>query len=165
VAAPKRWTARIVPPYPITVAIEDDSDSPFAFGAIADISESGACVWTDADLTVGRTLSFRVSFANPPDVQKVVGVVVWTEVADHNAPGTRRSGVAWIHATRECRRRLLDIAGRATRPREAEDYPFQARWTVLPPHLEAQSSRPGEPPSCDSASKWSKRAVRDPQAP
>jgi len=133
-AAPKRQTARIVPPHPITVAIEEDGDSPFAFGAIADISESGACVWTDAELTVGATLSFRVSFASPPDVHEVVGVVVWSKVAHGDQRGTRSFGVAWVHATRECRRRLLDIAGRARRPRGAEEYPFQVRWRVLPPH-------------------------------
>jgi len=131
-AGPKRQTARIVPPHPITIAIEQDSDAPVAYGVIADISESGACVWTDADLVVGSTLTFRISFADPPDVHEVVGVVAWAEAGHHDRRGTRRSGVAWLHATRECRRRLLDIAGRAMRPRAAEQYPFQARWTVLP---------------------------------
>jgi hypothetical protein len=134
VAAPKRQTARIVPPHPITVAIQDDSGAPFAFGVIADISETGACVWTDANLVVGATLSFRVSFANPSDVHEALGVVMWSEAGHHDSRGTRRSGVTWVHATSECHRRLLDIAGRAMRPRVAEDYPFQARWTVLPPH-------------------------------
>jgi PilZ domain len=133
-AAPKRQTARIVPPHPITVAIEEDGVSPFAFGAIADISESGACVWTDAELPVGAALSFRISFANPPEVHEVVGVVVWSTVAHGDRQATPRSGVAWVHATWECRRRLLDIAGRAMRPRAAEEYPFQVRWRVLPSH-------------------------------
>jgi len=130
VAAPRRQTARVVPPHPITVAIQEDSGAPFAFGVIADISETGACVWTDADLVVGATLAYRISFANPSDVQKAVGVVVWSEKAHHDSLGTRRSGVAWVHATRQCHRRLFDLAGRAMRPHETEDYPFQARWTV-----------------------------------
>jgi len=136
VTVSKRQTARIVPPHPITVAIEESGDTPFAFGVIADISETGGCVWTSANLMVGATLRFRVSFANPPDIQEVVGVIVWSEVVEDDWRGTRKYGVAWVRATRECTRRLLGLAGRAMRPLEAEDYPFQARWNVPPPHSE-----------------------------
>lgn len=130
-SAPRRLTPRIVPPSPITVAIEDDAGFAVAYGVIADISGNGACVWTDAALAVGTTLSFRISFAQPPDVHEVVGVVVWNETADSGARGTRRAGVEWLGATRACRERLRDLAGQAVQPPESEQYPFQVRWKVL----------------------------------
>lgn len=130
-SAPRRLTARIVPPSPITVAIEDDGGSAVAYGVVADISGSGACVWTDAALAVGTNLVFRISFAQPPDVHEVIGVVVWSEaVADPDSRGTRSAGVEWLGASRACRERLRDLAGRAVQPRENEKYPFQVRWQV-----------------------------------
>lgn len=132
-SAPRRLTPRIVPPSPITVAIEDDAGYSVAYGVIADISGSGACVWTDASLAVGTTLSFRISFAEPPDVHDVVGVVVWSEAeADPAARGTRRAGVEWLGASRACRERLRSLAGGAVQPGESEQYPFQFRWKVAP---------------------------------
>jgi len=113
------------------VAIEDEAGLPVAYGVIADISGNGACVWTDATLPVGTTLSFRISFAQPPEVHEVVGVVVWCELAtEAEGRGSRRSGVEWLGATRACRERLRELAGRAVEPAEAEQFPFQARWKV-----------------------------------
>jgi hypothetical protein len=130
-AAPRRLTPRIVPPSPITLAIEDDTGEAVAYGVIADISGGGACVWTDALLTVGQTLSFRISFAEPPDVHELVGVVVWTEPPrESEGRGGRRSGVEWLGATRACRERLRELAGRAVQPTGYEKYLFQARWKV-----------------------------------
>ena len=128
---PRRLTPRIVPASPITVAIQDDDAYPVAYGVIADISGTGSCVWTDVDLTVGATLTFRISFAQPPEVHEVVGVVVWCELAtEAEGRGSRRSGVEWLGATRACRERLRELAGRAVEPAEAEQFPFQARWKV-----------------------------------
>jgi hypothetical protein len=116
------------------VAIEDEAGLPVAYGVIADISGNGACVWTDATLPVGTTLSFRISFAQPPDVHHVVGVVVWSEAAAAGSEerGTRGAGVEWLGATRACRERLRELAGRAVQPPEREQYPFQVRWKVVP---------------------------------
>jgi hypothetical protein len=98
---------------------------------IADISGGGACVWTDAALTVGRTLSFRISFPEPPDVHELVGVVVWAEPPpESEGRGTHRSGIEWLGATRACRERLRELAGRAVQPEGHESYLFQARWRV-----------------------------------
>jgi PilZ domain len=133
----KRVTPRIVPPSPITVAVEDDAGHPVAYGVIVDISGSGACLWMDAELAVGATLLFRISFAEPPDVHEVVGEIVWSEaVPDPDGRGGRRCGIEWVGATRACRERLRDLAGRAVRPVEAERYPFQVRWRVAPPRSE-----------------------------
>jgi hypothetical protein len=127
---PRRLTPRIVPNSPITVAIQDDYGQPVAYGVIADVSGSGSCVWTDSPLTVGMTLTFRVSFAQPAEVHELIGVVVWCELAtEAGGRGSVRSGVEWLGATRACRERLRELAGRAVEPAgEAERYPFQVRW-------------------------------------
>jgi hypothetical protein len=130
-AAPRRLTPRIVPPSPITLAIEDEKGETVAYGVVADISGAGACVWTDAALAVGQTLSFRISFAEPPDVQELLGVVVWTEESRQSEScRTRRSGIEWLGATRACRERLREMAGRAVQPAGSEAYLFQERWKV-----------------------------------
>jgi hypothetical protein len=137
-AAARRLTPRIVPPSPITLAIEDDTGEPVAYGVIADVSGAGACVWTDAALSVGQTLSFRISFAESPDVHELVGVVVWTEPpSESDGRGARRSGVEWLGATRPCRERLRELAGRAVQPAGQETYLFQARWEVGRPTRDA----------------------------
>jgi hypothetical protein len=137
-AAARRLTPRIVPPSPITLAIEDDSGESVAYGVIADISGAGACIWTDAALTVGQTLSFRISFPEPPDVHELVGVIVWTEPSrEPDGGGARRSGVEWLHATRACRERLRELAGRAVEPAGRETYLFEARWKVDRPTRDA----------------------------
>ena len=128
--APRRLTPRIVPPNPITIAVEHVG-TPVAYGVVADISGTGACVLADVALTVGQSLSFRISFAGSPDVHEIVGVVVWTEPAA--SPGeASRSGVEWLGTTRACRERFRELAGRAVQPAEAETYLFQARWRVGP---------------------------------
>jgi hypothetical protein len=128
--APRRLTPRIVPNSPITVAIQDDYGQPVAYGVIADVSGSGSCVWSDSPLTVGMTLTFRVSFAQPAEVHELIGVVVWSELANEaEGRGSFRSGVEWLGATRACRERLRELAGRAVEPAgEIEQYPFQVRW-------------------------------------
>jgi len=135
--APRRLTPRIVPASPITVAIERAGE-PTAYGVVADISGSGACVWTDAVLAVGETLSLRISFAGSPDVHEVVGAVVWMEPS-RDAEGGRawRSGIEWLGATRACRERLRELAGRAVKPAGRETYLFQARWKVRGPARDA----------------------------
>jgi hypothetical protein len=122
-----------VPPSPITVAVEDDAGNPVAYGVIADISGTGACLWTDAALAIGVTLVFRISFADPPAVHELVGEVVWREAApDPDGHAGRRHGIEWIGATRACRERLRELAGQALQPLEAQEYPFQVRWRVAP---------------------------------
>ena len=49
----QRLTPRIVPPNPISVAVERKGGPLVAYGLIADISGNGACVWTDGHLEVG----------------------------------------------------------------------------------------------------------------
>jgi hypothetical protein len=105
---------------------------PLAYGVIADISESGGCVWTDAHLSVEATLDFQISFPCPPEMYDVTGHVVW---ARDCLPGgghrSRRYGIQWTATTARYRRRLRELADRAVPPRELSPYRFQKPWTVM----------------------------------
>jgi len=128
----QRLTPRIVPPSPITVSVEQKDGPPVAYGVVADISGTGACVWTDAHLAVGATMGFRISFAEPPEIHELVGRVVWDRSAlpERGRRNTARCGVRWLDATRACRVRLRDLAQRAIPPSPSEQQRFQKAWRV-----------------------------------
>ena len=86
----RRGSARIVPRSPITVAIEEDG-VPKAYGAVANISEGGACIWTDAGLDSGAAVELRLSFPRGSQPLLAEGVVVWGDPGR----GTRRFGLRW----------------------------------------------------------------------
>jgi hypothetical protein len=106
--------------------MDDVLGVPLGYGVIANISETGACVWTNQELDPGMRLSLRVSFANPPEVHEITGDVVWT---DDNAgggffhAGVRRYGVEWRDATSSCVRRVRELALRALSGRAAHTPP------------------------------------------
>jgi hypothetical protein len=129
---PQRLTPRIVPPSPITVAVEQRNGPPVAYGVVADISRTGACVWTDSHLAVGATMGFRISFAEPPEVHELLGRVVWDRAAlpERGRLNAARCGVQWLDATRACRVRLRDLAQRAVPPALSEQHRFQKAWRV-----------------------------------
>jgi hypothetical protein len=107
----------VVPPTPITVAIDDEETGLcLCYGVIANVSESGACVWTNGLLTTGARLVLRVSFANPPEVHETRGQVVWENEAPAQggemSPGLRRIGVEWLDASQSCVQRLRELAAR-----------------------------------------------------
>jgi len=108
---PPRQRARIVPPDPITVAIEDDHGLPLAYGVIANVSEAGACVWTDGRLDPGARLALRVSFPRPAEVHDVAAVVVWADEdgGGDGRPG-RRYGLQWHDASSACVLRVRHLA-------------------------------------------------------
>ena len=74
----QREAVRIVPRSPITVAIQDGG-VPFAYGVVANISEGGACIWTDVSLEPGHDVSLRLSFPRGSQPLDAEGVVVWCE--------------------------------------------------------------------------------------
>ena len=51
---PTRLRARIVPPNPITVAIDDENGLPLGYGVVANVSDAGGCVWTDSTWSPAR---------------------------------------------------------------------------------------------------------------
>jgi hypothetical protein len=129
----QRLTPRIVPPSPITVAIERSNGAVLAYGVVADISGTGACVWTDEHLDVGATLRFRISFAQPPEVHDLVGAVVWDRDAlpERGRTNTARCGVRWLGSTQPCRNRLRELAQRAVPPARADRQRFERPWHVV----------------------------------
>ena len=129
----ERRSPRIVPPAPITVAIEEDEGPLVAYGVIADISGSGACVWTDAHLAIGTNLRFRISFAHPPEVHEMAGAVVWVRDDRNRRTLTNafQCGIEWLGATQACRIRLRALAQRAVPPSQPGRQPYEKAWIVL----------------------------------
>lgn len=99
----------------MTVAIEDEGGLTLGYGVIANVSESGACVWTDGVLSAGARLLLRVSFAQLCEVHEIGGLVVWesAEISTRGS-GMRRFGVEWRDASAACVARLRQLALRAT---------------------------------------------------
>jgi hypothetical protein len=108
---PTRQRARIVPPSPITVAIDDENALPLGYGVIANVSDAGSCIWTDTRLEPGARLSLRVSFPHPAEVHEAAALVVWGDEGEDRA-GTRmlRYGLRWKDASSACVRRLREVA-------------------------------------------------------
>ncbi len=88
----ERANARFVPRRSVTIAFEN-RENPTAYGVVANLSESGACVWTDARIDVGQHLLLQLSFAREPLPVPAEGRVVWTGPIT-NTPG-RRCGLKW----------------------------------------------------------------------
>jgi hypothetical protein len=83
---------RFVPRRSLTVAFETPPH-PTSYGLVANISEGGACVWTDTGVEVGQQLSLSLSVARSAHAISAEGRVVWLGAAG-SAPG-RRCGVKW----------------------------------------------------------------------
>jgi hypothetical protein len=88
----QRGAVRIVPRSPITVALQK-SGAPYAYGVVANISEAGACLWTDATLDPGTSLNLRLSFPRGSQPLDADGVVVWGE--PRGEARARRYGLEW----------------------------------------------------------------------
>jgi hypothetical protein len=90
------------------VAIDDhDTGARLCYGVIADVSETGACVWTSGAVAAGSRLVFRVSVCSP-DRQAVAGRVVWASQDAGSA--LRRFGVEWQEAASPCVRLIRERA-------------------------------------------------------
>jgi Tfp pilus assembly protein PilZ len=107
----ERSTTRYVPVLPVSVAIESQPRGT-AYGVIADISEGGACVWTDAPLAVGQRLQLALSFPREPQPVAAQGRVVWSDGPP--AVSSSRCGLQWAGAAspeaRERLRRLIAVS-------------------------------------------------------
>jgi len=106
----ERSAIRVVPKSAITVAIEEEG-AVRAYGVVANISEAGACVWTDATLDVGQDLMFALSFPHEPQPLETRGRVVWAGPTP--TEGTVRYGLQWSSPTRAERARLKELIGSA----------------------------------------------------
>jgi len=102
----QRGAVRIVPRSPITVAIQDGG-VPYAYGVVANISEGGACIWTDVGLDPGTSLSLRLSFPRRSQPLDADGVVVWGE--PRGEARARRYGLQWTDQSAPRLERLKGI--------------------------------------------------------
>lgn len=92
----KRRAVRVVPSRAITVAIEDHG-VPRAYGVVANISETGACVLTNGAFRVGERLLLQLSFAREPVPLETVGDVVWSGATQDR--GVLRYGLQWAEGS------------------------------------------------------------------
>jgi Tfp pilus assembly protein PilZ len=92
----KRTTVRFVPRRPVTALLEDQDLVPVALAQVADISEGGVCLWTDAEVRAGDLLILQLSFPQELRPFQAAGRVVWTRGAD---AARGQCGVAWAATT------------------------------------------------------------------
>jgi hypothetical protein len=94
---PPRQRTRIVPHRPLTVGINDENGLPLGYGIIPNLSEVGACLWTNRELERGGRLVLGVSFGHPAEIHEIVAWVVWTREGEDplGGPPMRRYGLQW----------------------------------------------------------------------
>jgi len=126
-----RQRQRIVAPRPITVGIDDENGLPLGYGVIANVSEAGACVWTNSHLEPAGRLVLRVRFGQPAAVQEVAARVVWTREDDDPLGGApmRRFGLQWQDFSSAYVPRLLHLVREASGERRTGSHS-----AVKPPH-------------------------------
>jgi hypothetical protein len=89
-----RAHVRGIPRTPLTVAFEEAGE-PLAYGAVANISVGGACVWTAAHFDVGQHLSLRLSAARQTQPLEAPAVVIWERESPDEGEQTHRYGLQW----------------------------------------------------------------------
>jgi Tfp pilus assembly protein PilZ len=90
----ERGAVRVIPRQPVTVVIGTQDLRPVARGAVADISEAGACFWThEGAFAVGDRLILMLSFDESQSLQ-AAGRVVWS-APDRVHEGSSRYGLQW----------------------------------------------------------------------
>ena len=105
----ERSTVRVVPKNAITVVIEN-LGLPLAYGVVANISDAGACVWTNGQFSIGETVALRLSFAREAQPFEASGHVVWGEPeAGAGGKETLRYGLVWDEASAAERTRLKSL--------------------------------------------------------
>jgi hypothetical protein len=100
---------RIIPGDAITVAI-GHHDIPCAYGAVANISGNGGCIWTDGRFRVGESLRLCLSFAREHQPVEAYGRVMWCEASEDDA--TVRYGFQWQETARAEQDRLARLLAR-----------------------------------------------------
>ena len=101
-----RANARFVPSRSVTVVFEG-RETTRAYGVVANLSEGGACVWSDAHLKAGERVTLAVSFARASRPVPADARIVWT--GPGSRPGASRYGVEFDPETTEAAhlRRLI----------------------------------------------------------
>ena len=105
----ERVAVRVIPRSAVTVAL-GNHDLPRAYGVVANISEAGACVWTNGAFRTGDSLVLRLSFAHEGQPFQAAGTVVWSEQG-RDQGDTLRYGLRWAHASGPQHDRLKTLIG------------------------------------------------------
>jgi len=109
----QRSAVRIIPRSPITVALQE-AGTPVAYGVVANISEGGACIWTNAHLEPGKSVHLRLSFPRGSQPVDAEGVVVWGRPQKEATAEGLRYGLQWsdqASGRKERLARMLKVAG------------------------------------------------------
>ena len=107
-----RAFVRATPRTPMTVAFERTGE-PFAYGAVANISEGGACIWTAQQFGVGQRLSIRLSAPRLLQPLQAPAEVVWGTEEAVPERETHRYGLRWVEPSPAYRtgiRQLLSLS-------------------------------------------------------
>ena len=103
----ERAAVRVIPRSAVTVAIENPA-YPLAYGVVANISDIGACVWTNGAFAIGDSIVLRLSFPQEPQPLQAAGRIVW-EDPERDPKGALRLGLQWSHATGPAHARLKEM--------------------------------------------------------
>lgn len=121
-----RHGPRIVAPTPIRVGIDDENGLPLGYGIIPNVSEAGACVWTNSHLEPAARLVLRIRFGhNPAEVCEIAARVVWMR-EEHDPLGgapMRRFGLQWQDSSSAHVPRLLHLVREASGERRTGSHP------------------------------------------
>jgi Tfp pilus assembly protein PilZ len=103
----ERSAVRVVPKNAITLVIENQG-LPLAYGVVANISDAGACVWTNGQFSIGESVALRLSFAREVQPFEAKGHVVWGE-PEAGGKETLRYGLEWDEVPPPERARLKSL--------------------------------------------------------
>jgi Tfp pilus assembly protein PilZ len=98
----ERGAVRVVPKRAITIVIEHQG-LPLAYGVVANISDNGACVWTNGRFEVGERLELRLSFPRQPQTFETTCHIVWGAPEPEEADALRY-GLEWEAPAQEIAR-------------------------------------------------------------
>jgi len=107
-----RGAVRVVPGAAVTVVVEDHG-IPLAYGVVANISDQGACVWTNGRFKVGESVSLRLSFAREAEPFDATARVVWGEAPSEGGYALRY-GLRWDPTPETEQSRLKGLIDRAS---------------------------------------------------
>ena len=107
-----RGAGRVVPGAAVTVVVGNQG-IPLAYGVVANISNQGACVWTNGRFKVGDSVSLRLSFAREAEPFEATARVVWGEAPSEGGHALRY-GLQWDPTPETEQSRLKGLIDRAS---------------------------------------------------
>ncbi len=91
----ERGALRLIPRRPVPVEILT-IDSVTAPGMLANISDLGACVWTQSAFSTGDVVVLRLAFSGETQPFQAAGRVVWSD-RPSAAGSLYRCALRWAH--------------------------------------------------------------------